>query len=456
MPRRKKSELEIKHVKQIKTPALFQGTKDALPTEDKFWMGLLRNIFDIAQDYTFQYIDTPMMERPELFGHTLGRGNKLVPNGIASFLQKNEKFILKPDTIPALARAFIEHNLGNQNSILKVFSFGKIFRGVEDEYIGNLRQANEFTLEVFGNKAGSTEAELIFIFYNLFKRINAEPTVILNSCGCLNCIENYEKALQAYYRPKKAGLCVKCKNNLGRRIFDVLECENVRCQKIREDAPQVVDWLCQECKDHYFKVVEALDDLKVPYQLNPWLIRDFDYQNRTIFEMRFNEAGPAVGATGAKKSLLLAKGSRHDNLVQMLGGESIPAVGISLVAEKVIRLLRENKIVAPERPGTDVYLAQLAETAKRKAMVFFEDLRKEGYSVKANFTRNSLKSQLEHAKKVEAKLILILAHKEMMENTIILRDAESGAQEVVNFDKVKIDIRKKLHEINTRRSKSRY
>ncbi|MBI5254753.1 ATP phosphoribosyltransferase regulatory subunit [Candidatus Falkowbacteria bacterium] len=448
MPRRKKSELEIKQVKQIKTPALIAGVKDALPTEDKFWMGLLKNIFEIAQDYTFQYIDTPIMERPELFGHTFGRGNKLVPHGIATFLQKNEKFILRPDTIPALARAFIEHNLGNQSSILKLFSFGKIFRGIEDEHVGNLRQANELTLEVFGNKAGATEAELIFIFYNLFKRINAESVVILNSCGCLNCIENYEKALQMYYRPKKVGLCVKCKNNLGRRIFDVLKCENTRCQKIREDAPQIVDWLCQECKDHYFKVVEALDDLQVPYQLNPWLIKDFEYQNRTIFEMRFNEGG-------SNKSLLLAKGSRHDNLVQMLGGDSVPAVGISLVAEKIIRLMRENKIVAPERPGTDVYLAQLAETAKRKAMVFFEDLRKEGYAVKANFTRNSLKSQLEHAKKVDAKLILILAHKEIMENTIILRDAESGAQEVVNFDKVKIDIKKKLHEINARRSKSR-
>jgi histidyl-tRNA synthetase len=228
-----------------------------------------------------------------------------------------------------------------------------------------------------------------------------------------------------------------------------LECDNVRCRKIREDAPQIVDWLCQECKDHYFKVVEALDDLNVPYQLNPWLMKEFDYQSRTLFEIRLIESGKD------EKGVLLAKGSRHDNLTEMLGGGSIPAVGVSLIAEKIIKLMREAKIEPPEKVGVDVYLAQLAESAKRKAMIFFEDLRREGYSVRANFTRNSLKSQLEHAKKVDARLILILAHKEMMENTIILRDAESGAQEVVNFDRVKAEVKKKLHEINVRKAKGR-
>jgi histidyl-tRNA synthetase len=449
MPRRKKSDLEIKQVKQIKTPALLAGMKDALPTDDRFWMNLYQNFFEIAHDYTFQYIDTPVMERPELFGHTLGKGNRIVPGGIATFLQKNEKFILRPDTIPAMARAYIEHNLGNQNSILKLFSLAKIFRQNEDEYIGNLRQANEFSLEVFGNKAAGTEAELIFIVYHLLKRINAEPIVVLNSCGCLNCLENYEKALLNYYKPKKASLCAKCRGDVAKRPLQLLECENVRCRKVREDAPQLVDWLCQECKEHYFKVVEALDDLAVPYQLNPWLMKEFDYQNRTIFEIRFVESGKD------EKGLLLAKGSRHDNLVEMLGGAAMPAVGISLIAEKIIKLMRESKIEAPEKQGVDVYLAQLAETAKRKAMIFYEDLRKEGYVVKANFTRNSLKSQLEHAKKVDAKLILILAHKEMMDNTIILRDAESGAQEVVNFDKIKVEVKKKLHEINVRKAKSK-
>jgi histidyl-tRNA synthetase len=449
MPRRKKSDLELKQVKQIKTPALLSGMKDALPNDDRFWLYLLQNIFEIAQDYTFQYVDTPLMERPELYSHTLGRGNKLFYGGLASFLQKNEKFVLRPDTIPALARAYIEHNLGNQNSILKLFSYGKIFRQNEDEYIGNLRYANELTLEVFGNKVAGTEAELVFIVYHLLKRIKAEPVVVLNSCGCLNCLESYEKALLNYYRPKKASLCTKCKADVGKRTLKLLECDNVRCRKIREDAPQIVDWLCQECKDHYFKVVEALDDLNVPYQLNPWLMKEFDYQSRTLFEIRLIESGKD------EKGVLLAKGSRHDNLTEMLGGGSIPAVGVSLIAEKIIKLMREAKIEPPEKVGVDVYLAQLAESAKRKAMIFFEDLRREGYSVRANFTRNSLKSQLEHAKKVDARLILILAHKEMMENTIILRDAESGAQEVVNFDRVKAEVKKKLHEINVRKAKGR-
>jgi len=446
MPRRKKSDLEIKQVKKIKLPRLLNGFKDGLPMDARHWLYVREQILEIAQDYSFQFIDTPIIERLELYSHTLGKNSAAIQKAF-KFILKREHLILRPDFIPGLARAYIEHNFKSQGNLTKLFSVGKIFRQDENEYFGNLRQINELVLEVFGNKSANAEAELIFIIYHLFQRLKAEVLVELNSMGCLECFDAYQKALRAYYRSKRQGLCVKCKRSLAKKdIFQILRCSNVRCQKLRSEAPPIVDWLCKDCKDHFFKVIEALDDLKVPYQLNPWLMKEFAYQKRTIFEIRFFDK-----TKEDNRGALLARGSRHDNLVEMLSGEPTPAVGICLILEKIVRLLRENKIEPPEKKEIDIYFAQLAEAAKRKAMVLFEELRHQGYIVKANFTQDSLKSQLEQAKKAKAKIVFILAQKELMEGTIIMRDMEGGTQEVINLNKINEIIKKRFKALKYKR-----
>jgi len=447
MPRRKKSEMDIRTIKKIKTPELLKGVKDGLPIEEKFWLYLQDHLLQIAKDYTFNYINLPGIERMELLAHTLGKNTKAIKKSI-NFLAKNEKVILPPDFMPSFARAYIGHNLGNQSSLVKLFSMNKVFRQDENEYFGKLRQANEFSMAIFGGKYGNTEGELIYIIYHLIKRLKGDAIVDLNSVGCLECIDNYEKTLVNYYKPKRTSLCNRCKKSLLKNPLALLQCTNARCEKMREDAPPIVDWLCQSCKDHFFKVVECLDDLQVPYKLNPWLVKEFEYQNRTIFEIRF--FNPEKKEEDQKK-ILLARGARFDYLTEMIGAEQVAGVGVGLMMGKLIKLMRENKIESPEKPEVDVYLAQLAEGAKRKAMLFFEELREETYVVKANFTRNSLKSQLEQAKKVGAKIVLILAQKEMTEGTIIIRDVDSGVQEVINFDKVKDEVKRKLAEIKKRK-----
>jgi histidyl-tRNA synthetase len=183
--------------------------------------------------------------------------------------------------------------------------------------------------------------------------------------------------------------------------------------------------------------------------LDPRLIKDINYYNSTVFDIynkvdTTEEEKTKGKATEAPSAVLLAQGGRFNNLVEMLGGPDIPAVGIKFHVEKLLAVIKENKIEIPKPRPPHVYLAQLSEQAKRQAMAFLYELRQEDFHVMANFSKDSLKSQLDAATKMGARIILILGQREVVDGTILMRDVESGIQEVVNINKVIDEIKKKL------------
>ncbi|MBU1132418.1 histidine--tRNA ligase [Patescibacteria group bacterium] len=443
MPRRKKEEQPQEEIKVIKTPPLLRGMKDVLPPEEKYWDFVEGQIKKVVRDYSFRLMRTPLLEKYELFNHTLFKQGGIVEKEIFHFIDKGEKVALRPEGTASTCRAYIDHNMDNQPQPIKLYYCGPMFRrGKVDA--GKLRQFTQVGFEIIGDKSPAVDAELIIIGHYLLKNFGLDSEIRLNSIGCASCRVEYAKALGGYLKSKRGAVCLDCRKRMTRDPMKFLICKSVKCVKLKEDAPQTMDWLCDDCRNHLFKVLEYLDELKIPYKLDPTLLRTFDYYTKTVFEIHPLEKQEKKEGEDESARLSLAGGGRYDYLIQMLGGIATPAAGFTMGIERVISRMKVNKCEIPNLPAPDVFVAQISEQARQKTFSFFEALRKENFSVRANLTKGALKAQLDTAIKLGAKFVLILGQKEVIEGTVILRDMESGIQEVVNAKRVVAELKKKL------------
>jgi len=459
MPRRKKIEVAPVPVKKEVRAEKFsrlRGMRDILSDEYKYWNLTLKKADDLANFYGFKRIETPIIERLDLYERSTGKETDIVSKEMYSFVDlSGDKIALRPEMTPGMVRAYIEHGMFNLPQPLKLYSIGQCFRHDKPQ-AGRYRQFNQFDVEVFGEAGPATDAQLILMAYNFFKELQINVTVQINSIGCPVCRPEYVKRINEFYkeRGKRSKLCNDCKRRLVKNPLRLLDCKEETCQAIREDAPQIVDSLCDGCRDHFIKVLEYLDDLDIQYNLNSYLVRGLDYYNRTVFEFTMldeesAEEGSERDRLGRQASL--GGGGRYDGLVEYMGGRPTPACGFGLGLERTINVIKEKNIPIKEEVKNYIFLAQIGEQAKRKAFVLFEDLRRAGFDVRQAITKDSLKSQLEDANKLGAKFTLILGQKEIIDGTIIIRDMESGAQEVVDLKKIQSEISKRFEEKTERK-----
>jgi histidyl-tRNA synthetase len=247
--------------------------------------------------------------------------------------------------------------------------------------------------------------------------------------------------LTNYYRSKRSYLCEDCRTRLTKNPLRLLDCKEEQCQPVKEEAPQIIDWLQDESKKYFMSVLEFLDELSIPYVLAPTLVRGLDYYCHTIFEF--------VGVIGEDRTnYSLGGGGRYDLLIEEIGGKPTPAAGMGLGAERIVLALKEleekTKTAVVEEPKNDVFFAQLGGDAKRHALKIINELRESKLRVAFNFFKTSLKGQLEIADSLGTNYVLILGQKEVQDKTIIIRDMESGVQEIVDQKKIEPILKKKL------------
>ncbi len=427
-----------------KTKKIFsrlRGMKDATFKDYKYKSLTEKKATELSKVYGFLKLDTPVMEPYSLFEKSLGKNSAIMSNQIFTFVDKNgEKIAIRPDFTPSIARAYIDQKMEELPQPVKVFSMGPVFRN-EKLQNGRYRQFNQFNFDILGENNAIADSLLMLVAYNFFRELQIDVQFQVNSLGCSECQVEFFKKISSFYktRGKKTKLCNECKKNIVKNPLALFMCHEKNCVEAREDAPQIVDYLCEPCKDHFIKTLEYLDELEVPYNLNPYLLKDLDYYNRTIFEI-----WPVEDED--KNNLALGGGGRYDNLIESMGGEPTPASGISIGVERTILKIREKNIPF-KKDGEDlIFIAQLGEQARIKAMSLFEELRKAGFLARQSFTKNSLKLQLEDAASMDAKFSLILGQKEIMEETILFRDMESGIQEVVDYKKIRTELEKRLKE----------
>ncbi|HTM68705.1 MAG TPA: histidine--tRNA ligase [Candidatus Binatia bacterium] len=423
------------------TPQTLRGMRDIVPSEQRYWRHIYRKVEELTAAYGYERLDTPILEETSLFVRSAGKQSDVVEKEMFSFLDKgNDNVSLRPEGTAPLVRAYVNHGMVNLPQPVKLYYWGPMFRYERPQH-GRFRQHHQFGVEVFGDPSPVQDCEVILLAYLFYKELGIKTAIHINSLGCNQCRQGYQSELSAYYRTKRSQLCEDCKRRLAKNPLRLLDCKEASCQPIKEAAPHIVDFLDEECKNHLMRVLEYLDDLQVPYVLDPHLVRGFDYYNRTVFEIMLADESPEAGQTA------LGGGGRYDNLVEQLGGRPTPACGFGIGVERVILQLKAQQIEPKDERRPDVFLAQLGDQARRKAFMLFEELRAAGVQAAANFSKGALKGQLEIANRLGAKYTVILGQKEVLDGTILIRDMESGMQEIVLYDKAGQEIKKKLGKV---------
>lgn len=414
------------------------GMHDILPEDQRYFQKIQNTCEDIANFYGFQRIETPILEEAELFSRGLGLATDVVQKQMFSFRTKGGDYLaLRPEQTAPIARAYIEQGMQNLPQPVKLWHLGPFFR-YEHPQSGRFRQFWGFGFEALGEENSVLDAQIIQIFYNILKELKLKNLIIeVNSIGDSQCRPYYKKLLASYFKSRETALCSDCRRRLRENPLRILDCKEEKCQPVKAQAPQILDHLCENCHGHFREVLEFLDELELPYHLNPYLVRGLDYYTKTVFEII--EDSPEGKTLGT-----LSAGGRYDTLVKILGGKETPAVGGAGGIERIIQLMKNKAIRFPRERKVEVFLAQLGDLAKRKSLKLIEDFREAKILVGESLGRDSLKAQLKMAARVGARYSLILGQKEALEGTIIIRDMVSGRQEIVKLDKVVKEINKRL------------
>jgi len=443
----KKDDGTEKKTRRVKTPDLLRGFKDIMPDDQKYWHWIRRVTHEMSRDYSFNRIDTPILESTDLFIRSVGKQTDIVEKEMFSFEDKGgERVSLRPEATAAVVRAYIGHGMVNLPQPVKLFYIGPMFRYGRPQ-AGRQRQFWQFGFESLGSDDPIVDAQLIFLTYTFFKELGLDITIDVNSIGTVDSRQQYKIELVSYFRSKRTKLCDDCKRRLSKSPLRLLDCKEEGCRQVREEAPQLLDWLDDKSKNHFMKVLEYLDESQVKYELNPYLVRGLDYYSRTVFEIipALEKKDDEEEEDGPQKSQnALGGGGRYDGLADQIGGRETPGCGFSIGIERVVNLLKQKNIEPPDERKVEVMFAQLGEAARRRGLTLFEELRKSGIAIIESFGKSSLKSQLDLANKIDIKYTLILGQKEVMDETIIIRDMDSGSQEIVDIKKVIAELKKKL------------
>lgn len=426
--------------KSGKTFELLRGFRDILGDEQGRWNLVRDTARSLAQSYSFDRIDLPVLERADLFQRTIGKGTDIVEKEMYVFTDpSNRSVALRPEATAGAARAYINHGMVERPQPVKMWYLGPMFRHDRPQ-AGRYRQFHQVGFESFGVGEPIVDAQLIVIGHQLFKELGLDVKVEINSIGTPECRQAYLTELVAYFRQHRSKLSEDDKKRLQKNPLRILDSKEDTTRELLEGAPQILDWLDEASKEHFMKVLEFLEEIEVPYVLNPYLVRGLDYYTHSVFEFQLAQDD------GDSAQSALGGGGRYDGLVELLGGRPTPGCGFALGIERIVRALEAKGINPPERPQAQVFFAQLGDASRRVGLKLFEEFRQAGIPVAEAFGKNALKGQLEAANKLGVDLTLILGQKEVLDGTIIIRDMESGAQEIVDVKKVVALVKKKLSQ----------
>ncbi len=418
------------------------GMRDIFDKDLEAFDKIEKAVKNTADFYGFKKIATPMLEQTEIFEKGAGLTSDIVEKEMFSLRTKGgDRLTLRPEITAGVVRAYIQHGMQAMPKPVKLWYFGPCFRH-ERPQAGRYRQFHQFGFESIGIINPVIDALTIQLAYNILKSLGLKNLMIeVNSIGDSQCRPYYKKSLTSFLRSKQARLCPDCRRRLKKNPLRVLDCKQEKCQKIIESAPQILDHLCKECHDHLKTLLEFLDELELPYNLNPRLVRGLDYYTKTVFEIfQDSEQGEQQGA--------LLAGGRYDDLIKMLGGKNTPACGFASGIERLINLTQIKGKQKQEQPFIQretypVFLAQVGQLAKRKSLKLLDEFRMAKIKIGEAIYKDSLSSQLKTADKVKAKYVLILGQKEALDNKVIIREMKTGKQKMVAFNKAVAEIKKK-------------
>lgn len=399
-----------------------RGTKDILPEETAQRQYLERVFSDICKRYGYREIRVPTFEHTELFVRGVGDASDIVRKEMYTFEDKGGRSItLRPEGTAGVARAFVEHGMASRPAPVKLWYNMNMFR-YEKMQKGRYREFWQFGCETFGSESPEADAELIGLLDSYFLALGlSHLSLEINSIGCPSCRERYREVLRDYYRPKLSDMCEDCHVRFDLNPLRMLDCKVDHCHTLSKDAPVQLDYLCENCREHFDRVTHYLDRLGIRHTVNPRMVRGLDYYTRTVFEFISDN----VGTQGT-----ICGGGRYDGLIDEIGGDHVPAVGFAMGVERLMIEMEAQGIDLDKASKPELYIASFPSTAA-EALALAQQLIRGGHAVETDIMDRSLRAQMKAADRMNAEYILVLGDSEVESGKGALRRLSDGSESLV-------------------------
>ncbi|MBR5272503.1 MAG: histidine--tRNA ligase [Clostridia bacterium] len=397
-----------------------KGTQDVLPSESHKIQYIEKTALEVAALYGYREERTPVFEYTELFQRSVGDTTDIVQKEMYTFEDKGGRSItLRPEGTAGAVRLLLEHALYNEGLPQKVAYLTSCYR-YEKPQAGRLREFHQFGIECFGAQDALADAEIISLADRFFKKLGVKDLALqINSIGCPECRKAYHSALKQHFESNKEQLCGTCHGRLETNPMRILDCKSPVCGEIAKDAPRTIDYLCDECKEHFENLQKHLTAMGIDFTVNTSIVRGLDYYTKTVFEFVSN----SIGAQGT-----VCGGGRYDGLVEQMGGTHIPSLGFGLGIERLILLMEAQNCYFPEPPKCDVYIACIGENSFNESVKYVNNLRENGIAAQFDLTKRSLKAQMKYADKIGAKYVVVIGDDEIATDSGKLKNMETGEQ----------------------------
>lgn len=403
-----------------------KGTKDTLPSQVYKWHYVEEKFSEICDKYGFKEIRTPAFEHTELFQRGVGDTTDIVQKEMYTFNDyANRSITLKPEGTSPVARAFIEHKQYAEVQPTKYYYITPCFR-YEKPQSGRLRAFHQFGIEIFGTTNMLADADVICLGYDFLHEMGIKDIQLrINSVGCPECRKKHRDALRKFLEPVYDQLCNTCKDRYERNPMRILDCKSEICQDLVKDAPNMIDYLCDECADAFNDVKKNLDAMGIEYVVDPRIVRGLDYYTKTAFEFVTDSNGTQGTVCG---------GGRYDHLIEEIGGPPIPGVGFGLGIERLIMLMEENGVEIPQPEPLKAFIAVMGDNAKAFGLKLLRDLHRKGVKAEMDTLARNIKGQFKYADRLDAQYTVVIGDNELTEGVVTIKEMATSQQRQVKLD----------------------
>jgi len=408
-----------------------RGTRDILPAEAESWQFIEEKFKDLCYAYNYSEIRPPVFEEAELFIRSVGEETDVVKKEMYIFQDRGgRQLALRPEGTAGAVRAYIEHNFNNVPQPVKLFYYGPMFR-YDRPQAGRQRQFYQMGIEFFGASDPAADVDVIKFTEDFFKSLGFENLQLyINSVGCANCRSTYLEELKGFVEKNRDSFCEECRRRASTNPLRLLDCKEEVCAQNLQEAPEITQYLCDTCRDHFEKVLSFLQGLNIDYIIEPRLVRGLDYYTSTAFEFHSLNLG-------AQNSL--GGGGRYDDLVELCGGPQTPGVGMAVGVERILLAMEKEGLVPPD-PGADGIFLALEDPGdmemRRASLNFLYWVRSKGIKAEIDYFERSLKAQLKYANRKNFKYVVIWGIEEMEGESIRVRDMTRGEQKKVKQEDI--------------------
>lgn len=408
-----------------------RGTQDILPEESYKWQYIEKKLHEIAKNYNYEEIRTPMFESTDLFVRAVGGSTDIVNKEMYTFKDKGDRSLtLRPEGTAPVVRSYIENKMQhNVEQPVKLFYLAPMFR-YERKQKGRYRQFVQFGVEAIGVEDPLIDVEVLSMLMNIYQSFGLKNLkLVINSIGDIESRNEYNKALVEHFSPRIDEFCNDCQTRINTNPMRILDCKVDRDHELVKTAPRMYDYLNDESKAYFETVKAKLDELNINYEVDYNLVRGLDYYTHTAFELMSDAEGFGAITT-------LCGGGRYNGLLEMMDGPDKTGIGFALSIERLLLALEAEGIEIPNDKGIDLYICTMTDEARNAAGTLLHKLRSRNISADMDYENRKLKAQMKDADRKNARYTIVLGEDELDSRQANLKNMETGETVKLSFDDI--------------------